>query len=253
MFQEISCKADEVAMIFELGARDCEETLQFAATFPSAQVYAFECNPATLPICRERVREYSGIHLVEKAVSETDGSLTFFPIDQEKTVTTWEDGNPGASSLYKASGKYPIENYVQNEIVVQSTRLETFMAENGIDAIDIIWMDIQGAELQALKSLGHYVKGVKLFHLEVEFFEIYEGQPLFAEVASFLISKGFVLIGFTYKSAYAGDAIFASSHCFSRANLAKMVLLTRSQLREFNSLFDTSMRVAKIFLDRKIT
>ena len=53
------------------------------------------------------------ISLVECAVGDRDGNATFHPMDPQRTVTTWADGNPGASSLFVASGKYEVETYVQ--------------------------------------------------------------------------------------------------------------------------------------------
>jgi len=199
---------DAVRVVLELGARDCEETAAFSERLPQARVYAFECNPATLPACRERVAPLANVTLVEKAVADHDGDVSFFPINPERTVTTWEDGNPGASSLLRASGKYPAETYVQDEITVPAVTLETFLRDEGIDEVDLMWMDIQGAELMALRGAGDSLARVKMIHTEVEFLEIYSGQALFAEVKRFLNDAGFLLAAFTHLGRYAGDAVF---------------------------------------------
>ena len=193
--------------IIELGARDCKETLLFEKNYPSAKILAFECNPTTLPICRQRITGKSRITLFEKAISETNGKISFYPIDPEKTKTTWSDGNPGASSLFKASGNYPIEKYVQHEIIVDSIRLDSIFVSEAINEVDLLWMDIQGAELMALKSIGQYLKDVKTIHTEVEFMEIYSNQPLFEEIKEFLLTNNFQFMGFTIKHQFAGDAI----------------------------------------------
>ena len=73
-----------------------------------------------------------------------NGAVDFYPIDPELTETTHEDGNIGASSLFKASGKYPLEKYVQNKITVESITIEKFCEDNGIETIDFVWMDIYG-------------------------------------------------------------------------------------------------------------
>lgn len=200
--------ATDVSVIFEFGSRYGEDTIVFAKKYPQAIVYAFECNPNTLALCKENIQNFENIRLTEKAVSNVDGPVSFFKIDQSKTQTTWADGNQGASSLLQASGKYPVENYVQEEIKVESTTLFAFMAENNLDHIDILWMDIQGSELLALQGLAAEIARVKVIHMEVEFFEIYKDQPLFNEILNFLEDKGFELIGFTSSGEYAGDAIF---------------------------------------------
>ena len=48
------------------------------------------------------------------------------------------------------------------------------MIENDkIYPADMIKMDIQGAELSALKGLGKYIDNVNVIEIEVEFLEIY--------------------------------------------------------------------------------
>ncbi len=196
--------------LVELGARDCVETEAFSKHLPQAQIYAFECNAHTLPLCRERVASLSNVTLVEKAASDCDGTVAFFPIDVERTRTTWADGNPGASSMFQASGGYPIESYVQYEVQVPSVALSTFMASVHLATIDLLWMDIQGAELMALRGLGQDLNQVKLIHTEVEFFEIYKDAPLYGDIKRFLNQNGFLLVGFTQFGAFSGDAVFVN-------------------------------------------
>jgi len=199
-----------VGTIVEIGARDCTETLDFRRAFPGARIFAFECNPATLPACREALRGVERVRLIEKAVSDREGMLRFYPTDPARTITKHAQGNPGASSLFRARDDYPHETYVQNEIEVESTTLERLMREEGLAAIDLLWMDIQGAELMALKGLGERLRDVRLIHLEVEFMPIYEGQPLFPEVHRYLRGRGFRLAGFTSYSRYSADAVYAA-------------------------------------------
>ena len=199
---------NNIRCIFELGARDCRETLAFHEWFPQAEIYTFECNPDTLPVCREKTAGIEKIHLVEKAVSDKDGILTFYKIDRENTQTTFSDGNPGASSLLQANPEYPVEHYIQKPIEVQTTTLKTFFAENNIENVDMLWMDIQGAELLALDGAGADLSKIKMIHAEVEFFEMYKGQPLYREVVRYMNERGFRLLRFTNFGKYFGDAIF---------------------------------------------
>jgi FkbM family methyltransferase len=197
-------------VVLDVGARDCRESLDFAAAFPAATVYAFECNPATLPACRAAAAHEPRLTLTEKAVADSDGRKSFFPIDPKKTVTGSADGNPGASSLFEASGDYPLEQYVQDRIEVETTRLDTFLGQNGIGHIDVLWMDVQGAELLVLRGLGERIADVDWIHLEAEQFAIYRGQALFPEIDAYLSARGFDLCGFTSYSMYAVDAVYCN-------------------------------------------
>lgn len=198
----------DISIVFEFGSRYGEDTIEFAKALPNARIYGFECNPNTLLHCQNATKSYHNITLTPKAISESGGEISFYPINAEATITTFADGNQGASSTLRASGKYTLETYVQDEVKVQAIRLDEFMTEQGIAHIDILWMDIQGGELSALKSLGARLESIKIIYSEVEFIEIYENQPLFSDIRAFLEARNFVFIGFSDKGEFFTNAIF---------------------------------------------
>lgn len=187
-------KNKEVEVIFDVGACHALESVELSKKYPNAKVYTFEANPVSYNVCLENTEGYDSITVINEAVNDYDGLCKFYPMDKEKTITTWEDGNQGASSLYRANGQYDfIEKYVQYEIEVPCTRLDTFCERNDIDKIDIIWMDLQGAELKALQSLGSLLDTVQIIHTELEMNPMYEGQCLFSDVNEYLTNNGFDL------------------------------------------------------------
>ncbi|WP_158992234.1 FkbM family methyltransferase [Mucilaginibacter sp. L196] len=245
---------NNIKIIFEFGSRYGEDTMAFADRYPLATIYAFECNPNTLPACRKNISAYNNIILTEKAISDKNGPISFYKIDKEKTETTWEDGNQGASSLLEASGKYPVENYVQEKVEVDGITLFSFIEENNLPAIDILWMDIQGAELMALKGLSDHIQKVKIIHLEVEFFEIYKDQPLFNDIQNFLFDNDFELLGFSSQHEYSGDAIFINRKLVSarKINKCKKALLGQGNL--FSKIYSVTKkgfaRIKRFFFDQ---
>jgi FkbM family methyltransferase len=56
---------------------------------------------------------------------------------------------------------------------------------------DFIKIDVQGAELAVFRNALRALSGALLIQCEVEFVEMYRGQPLFADVDAFLRSRGF--------------------------------------------------------------
>ena len=77
---------------------------------------------------------------------------------------------------------------------VQTKRLDD-VAE--IDGVDFLKMDIQGGELAALKGARRLLQNVLAVQAEVEFVPLYEGQPLFADVDTFMRAAGFQFHTFT--------------------------------------------------------
>jgi len=196
-----------VNIILDVGSRDAMESVTLKDFYPNANIYAFECNPPAIELCKKNIGKHSGIVLVPNAVSDVNGTLEFFAIDPERTITTHKDGNIGASSLFLANPEYPHEKYHQNKITVESVTLSRWAKHVGVFDIDILWIDLQGAELRAFRGMEDLISHVKVIYTEVEFREMYLGQPLFNEINQYLLRKGFVLIKL-YPYGWFGNALY---------------------------------------------
>jgi FkbM family methyltransferase len=204
---------DDVSVIFDIGSLHCLESIEFSKRFKNSSIYAFEANPESYKVCLENTKDIDNITVVNKAVNDYDGTCIFCPINEDETITTWFDGNRGASSLFKANGSYDhIEKYVQDEIEVPCIRLDSFCEENGIDKVDLIWMDLQGAELIALQSLGNLLSKVKVIHTELEINPMYEGQCLFSDVSEYLKTMGFIRVYGNPGVEFGTDFIFVNKN-----------------------------------------
>ena len=71
---------------------------------------------------------------------------------------------------------------------VTTTRVDD-IAE--ISNVDLFKIDVQGAELAVFQNASRALASALVVQTEVEFVELYRGQPLFADVDSFLRSQGF--------------------------------------------------------------
>jgi FkbM family methyltransferase len=154
--------------------------------------------------------------LVEGAVCNYDGDITFYPINQKKTITSWKDGNPGASSLFKSNGTYAYEKYVQDEIQTNCHRLDTCFQKYNIPKADIIWLDLQGGELLALEGLGDYLDGVQYIYTEVTHKEMYSGQAMYASLHNYMESHNFSLQNKLTFNGWQEDAIYKNNSSISR-------------------------------------
>jgi len=200
---------NEQFVIFDIGSRDCIQSIEFYYAFPNSIIYAFECNPNTIDICKKNIENYKDrIILIEGCVCDYNGTIKFHPINKEKTITTWLDGNQGASSMFKSNGQYPYKMYVQDEITTDCHRLDSIIDKYGISKVDIIWMDIQGAELLALKGMGNNLQNVKYIHTEISHKEIYSGQVMFDELNNFMLTNNFVIKNNLSLSGWQEDAIY---------------------------------------------
>jgi FkbM family methyltransferase len=68
----------------------------------------------------------------------------------------------------------------------------------GITGMDMLKIDVQGAELDVFVGAGALLEDALLIWTEVEFLPLYRDQPLFADVECYLRDKGFQLFAFDY-------------------------------------------------------
>ncbi|MFN5767205.1 MAG: FkbM family methyltransferase [Pseudanabaena sp.] len=77
---------------------------------------------------------------------------------------------------------------------IDTITLDQFCQEEQINEIDFLQIDVQGADLDVLKgAIDILNRGTVAIQVEVEFSPLYIGQPLFADVDSFLRQNKFTL------------------------------------------------------------
>lgn len=178
-----------VETVFEIGSRDLLDAIQLRDYY-RARVVAFECNPVALRTCRRHLQGQSGITLVEKAAWNENTTIPFFPVVASRLDGQPTEANIGASSCFRARGGY-VEEYIQGETTVEAIRLDDYCLEAGIERVDLICMDVQGAALQVLEGMEHVLTTARYLFIELERQAIYEGQTLFNEIHSWLSARGF--------------------------------------------------------------
>jgi len=189
-----------VPIILDIGSNTGEQACEFAEQFPNAKVFAFEARPQSAELIRRSVTGKLAIQVVEGAVHEFDGETVFYAVDEM---------NPGASSLFVGSGVQAIHPIQQTSIRLPALRLDTGARQNGIDRFDLVWMDLQGAELLALRGMGTMLATVRSLQLEITYRELYYGQVMWPEVRQYLEAHGLRLVDeWPDVCGYFGDAVF---------------------------------------------
>lgn len=90
---------------------------------------------------------------------------------------------------------------------VATRSLNSWHAEAGRPEIDFVKLDVQGAELEILNGAGDLLPAALGVEAEVNFVPCYEGQPLFADVDTFLRRRDFTFYNLEWSHAilhYAG-------------------------------------------------
>jgi len=181
-----------IASIVEIGSRDGLDALTLAETF-SCPVTAFECDPAQYLATVENVRlsGASAITVLPYAASDKNAPIQFWQVD----TSTYNV--PGTSSMFEvnfenrqnsdvASGR----DVIQRPVTVEGVRFDSL----DIPAPTLIAMDVQGAEVLALKGFGAQLRHCRYIVTEAERVPSYKGGNSFRELHRFVRSQGFELV-----------------------------------------------------------
>jgi len=137
--------------IVEIGARDCQESLTFTKLFPNAHVFSFECNPRLLDLCRFNAAKSDRITLIEKCVTDNPDNHTFY------LKRPYHHYDEGVSSLCEPWFDY-------ETVEVDTIRMDQFLQDI---TVDLLWIDVQGAECQVINSFGSKLNQVDTIYAEV--------------------------------------------------------------------------------------
>jgi len=157
--------------------------------------------PPYQPLIDNGVAHVIGFEPDEKEVKrlkETyEATHSFFPYfigngnDGTFHETTWV----ATGSLYPPKpsvlDKFQILGDVTTLVAKHPVKTKALDDITEIKDVDYIKIDIQGAELQAFRGAERLLSGTTVIHTEVEFIEMYEGQPMFSDVDLYLRARGF--------------------------------------------------------------
>ena len=189
--------SNQIKTIFELGSCNLIDAIKLLNHFQSSKIYSFECNNDCLIECYKNLNNLEEekkkrLVLIDKAVSINNGDVIFYPFDLKKY------NNMGASSMllidfslrdikdHDYNKKNP-----QTKIIVDGVRLDTFIDENHIDNIDLLCIDLQGYELNAIKSLGNHLHKIKYIITECSIVSTYINGATFKELNEYLTNYNF--------------------------------------------------------------
>ena len=125
---------DDVDVVVDVGSHIGTAILYFHERYPSARIHGFEPDPRSFATLRSNVEALPGVTIDPRAVTGSTGSATFFSSE-----------NSLASSLVADAG-------ARRPLPVRTVSLDDLMDELGLDGIDLLKLDVEGAEYDVLSS-----------------------------------------------------------------------------------------------------
>jgi FkbM family methyltransferase len=189
-------KSRSPKVVYDVGANKAGTYQLFRTLFPEAEIHCFEPDERILPKLEKKIEGDAFAHLHRCAIGETEGTIDFY-------LTSSIENNSILAPIKGLETDFRTVNDVKS---IPCTTLDLFSSKQGIDYIDLLKMDIQGAELKALRGANGLLdrKQIGCLYLELLFTPGYEGQAYIEDIMAYLRTKGYVLFNF-YNANYEGD------------------------------------------------
>jgi FkbM family methyltransferase len=177
-------------VIFDVGASIGGETFEYRKHFPRARIHAFEPAMSSYQILQSRVSGDLNITAYNLAVSDAEGVVRFntnvapacsslLPTD-ERSAINWSTG------LFET-----VET-----AEVKAVTLDRFCEAHEIPRIDILKLDVQGAEYLVLEGARRLLSGgdILLIFAEIILVPTYKGQRSLLDYLTLFDEYGYQLV-----------------------------------------------------------
>lgn len=180
----------ECPVIFDVGANVGDVSAIYKSLFPSCTIHAFEPFPETFLKLQQRFKEEASVTLNQVAVSEQDGFIALNANSSSATNSILQTDPAGAQ--FWGEGVLDTSSTLQ----VKTVSIDSYCASHKVTNIDILKLDIQGAELQALRGAKSMLETsrVGMIYLELILAPTYISQPLFEDYLRFFREAGYVML-----------------------------------------------------------
>jgi len=177
-------KPSEVQILVDVGAHDGWYAKRAALYFPLQRSILIE----PLPSNAEGLRKLNlpGLKVVEAAMSDKKGRAKF-TISHTAQASSLLEMSPGMTEAYQ------LDMSGQEEIEVAVGTLDALCEKENIEYIDLLKIDVQGAERLLLAGARNALRRTKYLQIEMLFVEHYRGCALFHELDELCRATGFEL------------------------------------------------------------
>ena len=172
-------------VIYDIGANVGTWTLLAKALFPTAEVHAFEPLSRLAEQFAVRTANVSGVIRHGVALGASASS-------QPMKIADVVDASSLLAMTEMSTRHFHVRPESEETVTVE--RLDEYVNRLSMPLPNLVKLDIQGYELEALRGAERCLEAANAVLSEVSFVEFYRGQCAFHEVVDFLGKRGFHLI-----------------------------------------------------------
>jgi FkbM family methyltransferase len=196
-------------VILDIGTNDGGHTKAFFDLFPYGIIHSFEPDPRCIAKFKAHLAGYPRAKLHEIAIGDIDGAAEFHASGgQNLAIDYVMPGEWDMSGSLRKPKEHLIANpgiTFNNKYPVQVMKLDTWFQSSGLDRIDFVWADVQGAEGDLiLGGKETFNKHVKYFYTEYSNMELYENQLNLEQILQLLPT-------FSIVTQFEGDVLLKNA------------------------------------------
>jgi FkbM family methyltransferase len=203
----------EYRFVIDAGANRGAFTDAFLQLHQPDRIVLVEAIPELAFKLGEKYSADSRISVVAAALSDGNGEAPF-EINRSEASSSLLSIDPRNSKWF---GR---DLSVANSITVPTLTLPELMRQQKLERVDLLKLDLQGAERLVLKGGFEVLDRVHVIYTEVFFEPLYTGAWLFSEMNEFLSGCGFKLCGLS-NIVHAADGDLVQANATFRRNDSK--------------------------------
>lgn len=200
IFADLKRLITDCSVVITAGAHNGDDPLTYRHMFPEALIHCVEPTPAYVTMLQALFAHDPRTRIHQIALSDSSG-VQAFRLTPEGGASSLLDIDQRATNSIPSEALAPVQT-----IDVRTRTLDDLCAESGVASIDLLALDVQGAELLVLHGANGLLaeRRIKWIIVEMCFIPVYKGQASTGDLASFLERAGFELRDF-YNFGYSDD------------------------------------------------
>lgn len=191
--------------LVDVGAHHGEFTDLAKHYYDLKQVWMVEADPELAAQLRAKYRDATDCRVVHAAVAREIGELEFRILKHRASsslLPVIQRPGPGLG----------VDLGEARRVKVPALPLDTLFEREGIGSVDLMKVDIQGAERMLIQGGTQALRKVRWLFIEVFFDEFYEGSARFGEIDNLLWALGFRLHEFaSFRRAREGHIAYGDA------------------------------------------
>ena len=180
-----------------VGVHCGKEIKAILENYPNVNILGFECSKRYIKSLKKKFASNSRVQIINKAISSSNGLANFY-----------ETSLKGNGSLLKI-GDLSKKSYgsAQKESFLVETTTIDYLYKN--KNLDILWIDVQGAEKLVLEGAKNTLIKIKAVFIEISIKSgLYIDSVTMKELDNILINSGFKLVLLGTDFNLTGNALY---------------------------------------------